>query len=151
MTLDEARQELECRFTIFPDIGNYALAATGEPYVEVVSGGATCEGDRLPCICSSPDIAIRMWLVAALEYTKSRYGTLYWRKVPELNSVTFLSEDYQELSSDLRECWGKHTFWFVYSRFLISEQPRTGPAVIDHLHRPSVQEIGYAPIRAVPK
>jgi hypothetical protein len=131
MTLDEARRELECRFAVHPEIGNNALSATGEEFIVILSGGMKEEGDPLPIICSSPEIAIRMWLDAVLKYAESKHGTLYWRIPPELESVTYVSENYSQLPEDTRDAWAKHTYWVVYSRFLISDKPQVRPAIVE--------------------
>ena len=119
MTLDEARAELESRF-IVADVGNNYWAATGEPYVVIVSGGIKEEGCPVVCLCSSEAHAIRLWRDAVNEYAKEKSGVLYWRTPPQLER--------RKIARDF--------FYVVYSRLLISDKPQIQPQVLPPLPPP---------------
>jgi hypothetical protein len=166
MTLDEARAQFEALFILGPQ-GNNALAPTGEPYVEVVSGGVKAEGARTPLLCTSPELAVSHWFKGAIDYAMDqsmdyyldhpdsvfdadrykRHGfTLYWRVVPELESYDIIGADCLELSKEMRAAMTQ-TIYKVYSRFLVSNKPRIQPATLPR--RVSVQDVGYLRVGAV--
>ena len=111
--LEEASAELESRF-IVALVGNNYQAATGEPYVVIVSGGVKEEGCPVVCWCSSEDHAIRLWRDAINEYAKEKSGVLYWRTPPQL--------DRRKIARDY--------FYVVYSRLLISDKPQIQPQLL---------------------
>jgi hypothetical protein len=119
--LDEACKVLEASFPVYPVVGDNALSATGEEYVEVLSGKVVW--DRSPeemtlfpedgyhnPTYATPEEAISKWKDAAIStYAYNKKGTLYWRRFPEIDL------------GDKETTWeGK---WKVYSRFLISDEP----------------------------
>ncbi len=106
MTLDEARKKIEENWTPHPQLGDNARAATGEPYVTIVSGAIKKEGDIAP-FYATQDEAIAQWFATVLHYGSNRSGTLYWRCYPELER------------DDKTLC--------VYSRLLISDKPQVQP------------------------
>lgn len=87
------------------------LSATGEPYVTIASGGIVEEGEVLPALCSSPELACRLWLKAFEDYAKDKRGKLYWRVEPVLDTVIAGSG----IAADTR--------YVVYARLLISDRP----------------------------
>jgi hypothetical protein len=130
MTLDEARAELEAWGATCAEIGNYSQAATGEEYVVIVSGGMKDEGERCPCFCRSEADAVRLWRDAINAYANGKSGTLYWRAAPEMHSTVMRVDNYDELSPDIQQWFGKETFWVVYSRLLISDKPQIQPQAL---------------------
>lgn len=133
MTLDEARTKVESWFTVWPEQGNYHQAATGEPYVVVVSGGLADEAERIPVLCATPEIAIRLWFQAMFDHTIGRIGqTMYWRTAPELDESYFLAVEPDGSSSLDREMRAMLTrkYYTVYSRLLVSDKPRIQPAAL---------------------
>jgi hypothetical protein len=166
MTLDEARAQFESLFLLGPQ-GNYFYAATGEPYVEFVTGGVKAEGERTPLLCASPELAVWHWFKGATDYAMDqcmdyyldhpdsvfdadrykRHGfTLYWRVVPELESYDIIGADCVELSKEMRAAMTQ-TIYKVYSRFLVSNKPQIQPATLPR--RVSVQDAGYMRVGAV--
>lgn len=135
MTLDEARKEFESGFTVWPEVGNYSIAPTGEPYVEICSGGYKPEGHPCLAVGTSEQSAVYLWLIAAEQYAKGKSGTLYWRSLPEVDSYTYYSEgifasDAIGRTDKERNDFYRHVFWRAYSRFLISDKPVIRPAVL---------------------
>jgi hypothetical protein len=123
--LAAARGKFEGYFDLGP-IGHTWIAPTGEPYVVICSGGMKEEGQHTPALCSSAELAVKLWFEAAMEYARSiavlgRY-TLYWRIVPELNNYSILPATSAEWSKEQRDAMIS-TVWMVYSRLLISAQP----------------------------
>lgn len=90
-------------------------APTGEPYLELCSGGFKSEGDCAPCLCLNKAVAVSTWRAALLEYEAKLPGVLYWRIKPELESVKIRTD--RSGTGDDEETW-----WFVYSRLLISNK-----------------------------
>lgn len=92
-------------------------AQTGEAYREVMSGGMADEGQRSPCFCTTPEVAVDLWEVAAKRYASGCGGScLYWRIKPEIDvyplyerSVLALVPEYEVIP-----------VWRVYSRLLVS-------------------------------
>lgn len=103
MTLDEAREAFELNREVHPMVGNYAFCATGEPYIQVLSGGTMEECGAGAEVFSAEDAAISAWLEAAFDYAKDKLGTVYWRVPPVLETYG-----------------GKYV---VYSRLVISDKP----------------------------
>lgn len=133
MRLDEARAEVEACFEVWPDLGNYHQAPTGEPYIQIVSGGSVEEAERLPVLCATPEIAVRLWLRAMVDYAGGRRGqTLYWRFHPELNDIDCLAVGPDGSSNLDREMRAMMTrkYYTVYSRLLVSDKPRIQPAAL---------------------
>ncbi len=123
--LDQARREIEGRFVVGP-LGNWAESCTGEPYTEVLSGGQKADGDVTPCLCASPQIAIRLWKDAVEHYARARAGTLYWRIEPEIDSIRYcLDVDENGKFVGHRDFLSVHVRegWRIYSRLLISDKP----------------------------
>jgi hypothetical protein len=137
MTLDETVAEFEKGFTLGPE-GNYRFAATGEEYVVVCTGGVKPEGECSPVFCGSPELAVVLWLQAAVAYAKLRMVTavsgftLYWRIRPELDGAYFLAVDENgrtKLRLSDRKFYTRKLYR-VYSRFLVSDWPQIRPAMI---------------------
>jgi len=149
MTLDEARASIEDGFKIGP-IGNYWQAPTGEPYVEVLSGGAKTEGANCPCLCASPELAIKFWLEAMREYAPpADRKTLYWRVPPEMSEHAILPVNPDGSFTGGKEMRAMMTrkVYYVYSRVLVSDKPQIQPATLPR--RVSVQDAGYLRVGAV--
>ena len=110
--LIKAKKELEFSFNIGP-IGNSSVSPTGEPYVEICSGGIRKEYEEIPAWFSFPKLAVEFWKRAVTEYTdgvvESENKTIYWRVFPELCEWPVISV---------------RTLYSVYSRLLISSKPR---------------------------
>lgn len=137
MTLEEARADIERRFTVHPTIGDQSVSPTGEPYVVVTTGGPRDEGDTSRCMATSEAAAIDLWHEAMVAYVSGKGGTLYWRTVPVVDFF-----EYRPVSDEDFSVIGSRKLWLVYSRFLISEKPQR--------RRISIQERGYRTIPAVP-
>lgn len=122
--LDEAIAHVESRFTIGPD-GVTSRAPTGELYVEVCTGGTKDEGERRPCWCLTPELAVEFWSAAVWKYA-GLHGpdqdrkTLYWRIRPELESL-IVPSGHPAIVPDMK-------LWSVYSRLLISNKPAISSA-----------------------
>jgi hypothetical protein len=133
VTLDEARRQFESRFEVWHEIGDHSLSPTGEPYVEVCSGGVKGDAERIAAVGTSEAAAIKLWLQAANEYADGKTGTLYWRVVPEIDSINVTLEGYDSdhgLTDELRDAYYKRKNWIAYSRFLISDKPRIRSAIL---------------------
>ena len=135
MTLDEAVKVLETIRPVWPEVGNCPFAPTGDEYVTIMSGGVKAEGENAPCLCSSPELATKLWLAAVLEYASNhQHGTLYWRIRPESDGAYFAACDntgdviFQTVKDRLAFTNKRYV---VYSRLLISDKPRIRPAVVD--------------------
>jgi hypothetical protein len=132
MTLDDARASFEDGFRLGPR-GNYSHAPTGEPYVTVCAGAIKAEGELSPCMCSSPELAIKLWLQTAREYAPpSDRKTLYWRELPVLDEGYMLRvapDGSSELDASLRRA-STIKVYAVYSRFLVSDKPQIQPAML---------------------
>ena len=133
MTLDEALAEIEAMVTVCPERGNQALAPTGEPYIELLSGTTKEQGDRFPAWCASPEIAIALWLRSIRDYVKAapEGSTLYWRVFPELGGRPLFNIDGITINQDgSLACSPEgrraltHEYFAVYSRLLVSNKPR---------------------------
>jgi hypothetical protein len=128
--LNGARDLVELGFTLGPQ-GNYYQAPTGEPYVTVVSGGVKLEGECFPCLCSTPELAVKLWLEAMGEYAAPDKGkTLYWRAPPEIDEIYMMPVGGDGSSShdpDTRRALTRKAY-VVYSRVLVSGKPRIQPA-----------------------
>lgn len=118
-------------------MNNASLAPNGEPYVTVVSGGIKSEGECAPCLCFSPEAAIRLWWDAARDYAFGQRAKahaiaegaeayppgesampLYWRILPEIGEHVI----YQRSPVD-PEQMDPVTVYIVYSRFLVPSTP----------------------------
>ena len=164
MTLDEARLQIETWFKLGPQ-GNYAQAPTGESYVEVLSGGVKDEGEHIPLLCSSPELAVELWRKAMFAYAgpPDKGKTLYWRIPPEMNGQWIMRIDASlevARSKEMRRMLSRRMY-VVYSRVLVSDKPRIQPAVKSSRkpkrpHDPvtgerlSVQDYGYKRSSVVP-
>jgi len=125
MTLDELRADIERRVPVHPECGDYAQAATGEPYVEVVIGGERKDGGGMPAYATSEQHAIRLLHEALLNYIGAHSGTLYWRIFPEVASYEWRRFD--DWAFDLM---GSRTFWAGYARLLVSDKPQIQPQTL---------------------
>ena len=116
MTLAEALRDITQRITCvdWDEDENRAQwkAPTGEPYLELCSGGFKEEAKFAPCLCLDKEVAVSTWRAALLEYEAKRPGILYWREKPELCPVDIAINDGNE----------NLTWWHVYSRLLISDK-----------------------------
>ena len=115
MTLDEALRDITKRITCVEwdadENRDAHIAPTGEPYIELCSGGVKNEGDdRAPCLCARKEIAVSSWRLALLDYEAKKPGILYWRVMPEMDEVVISGR------KDVPDT----TYYFVYSRLLIS-------------------------------
>lgn len=120
------RAEVEAMFTPHPLIGNHGLSATGEEYLEIVSGF------KQIARCGSLEDAIWIWRWRLKHYIESLPSNtmlhissptiLYWRKLPEIGR-----EKSQNgiITKD---------FWGIYSRLLISNKPATQSQVVERPH-----------------
>lgn len=120
--LDAAVAAFEADWDVHQEVGNFRLAPTGEPYVELTCGGEKLEIERSAIVCASSDSAIDYWGRAIRAYAAERSGRLYWRVRPqieplEVKAVKFLAD--------------RFTLWQVYCRLLISDKPQVQPAQID--------------------
>lgn len=156
MTLDEARRAFESRFTVWPEIGNYALAPTGEPYVAVCSGGIKPEAELTPAVGLTEESALKLLIAAWNEYADGKSGTLYWRILPEIGSLAYFGEgvfaaDAVGRTDQERKDFYRHVFWKAYSRLLISNKPVIQQARIEPnlARRQSIQEFGYLKVGAI--
>ena len=140
--LDEVTKRFEGGFNVYPVDGNHALSATGEPYIEVVSGVVdVAEGAHQPLWPSAAEA------IAAFEQTLAYFngvmGVLYWRMRPEIDVC--------------REglAWADHScigMWKIYSRFLISAKPVIYKATISDQEWATVGRMsGLIPSSAVLK
>lgn len=121
MTLDQALREIAQRITCVewdndPDREAWK-APTGELYLQLCSGGFKNEGEWAPCLCASKEAAVSTWRAALLEYEAKKPGILYWRVKPELESVVISFP-----SSEAPIGGAEQTWWFVYSRLIISNK-----------------------------
>lgn len=103
---------------VHPQTGKERDCPTGERYVTVCSGGVKLEGDPVPALCATEELAIKLFKDALREYVQSRLsekpnGTLYWRKPPEVSTVHLKAENlsYKEQG---------YVVYFVYCRVVIS-------------------------------
>lgn len=103
MKLDDAVADIERRFELGPD-GDCSLAANGEPFVTVVSGGRKQQGGRFPAWYNDEDGAAAAWHASVLAYAEGRGTKLYWRHRPEFE----------------RHKTKIHPLFTVYSRLLVS-------------------------------
>jgi hypothetical protein len=159
MTLDEARRAFEAQFTVWPEIGDKAIAPTGERYVEVCSGGYKREGERTLALAASEEVAIELLVHAWGQYAKDKRGTLYWRILPEIDSQVYWRDGFLDYNPERatpkqldqeREILFRNVFWKAYSRLLISDKPVIQSAQLESKpRRKSIQEVGYLKVAAV--
>lgn len=72
---------------VHSELGERGTCPTGEPYVVICCGGIKEEGQRVPVICSTEELAIKYFKQSLKEYVESKpTGTLYWRWLPELHT-----------------------------------------------------------------
>lgn len=137
MTLDEALSLVDHHFGC-SDGPAGPLDANGKPYVILTSGGLTNEGDGLPAIYRTPDLAAQAWhrsfcLYAAeqagllkLEYGAAAVmiahdefgaGKVSWRIRPEMNEHIVHVPDIA--SDDLKLV--PQVWYAVYSRFTLTK------------------------------
>jgi hypothetical protein len=119
------RAEVEAMFPVYPLIGNHSLSATGEEYIEIVSGYKTIAR------CGSLEDAIQIWRWRLRHYIESMPSNalhissptvLYWRMLPEIGKE---KSQHGILTRD---------FWGIYSRLLISNKPATKSQVVERPH-----------------
>jgi hypothetical protein len=136
MTLDEAVKAIEDRFVCLDGPAD-TFAPTGEQYLAVCSGGLKHEGGSVPALCTTPEIAIALWLrevktlgeriaeeesvttIASAENPLGQRQThlrLYWRIRPELGDDLIRINPDTEFARDER-------VYLVYSRLLITAKP----------------------------
>jgi len=126
----ELRAEVEAMFRPHPQVGNHAHAATGEEYVEIVSGW------KHLARCGSLEDAIMIWRwrlghyingLPSNAYHISSPTVLYWRCTPEIGR-----EKVQDgvLTKDV---------WGIYSRLLISNAPELCLQVVQDPQNPRLQ------------
>lgn len=93
--------------SVHPEVGNYYLAPTGEPYIELCNGYIRPEG--APAFrCGTAEEAIAAWRNGVLAYVSQRGGALYWRCRPVLDRYD--------------------NGYVVYSRLLVSHKRPVQPA-----------------------
>lgn len=137
MRLEEAVARLEALLPCVEGIP-VATSPTGEPYVTLSIGGRIYEGER-HIFTSSPEHAVQCWYENVLKYWDERKAewalrtscnanpkepqwTLYWRILPQLDSV----EASIYLDGFVSE---RHSIYKVYSRLLISDRPVIWPTL----------------------
>lgn len=88
---------------------------TGDEYVELVCGGVKPECEQSALLCGTRERAVEEWWKALAGYEAGRFGKVYWRIRPELDSwdAPYLW--------DGKPLEGPHlTWWGVYSRLFIA-------------------------------
>ena len=121
--LNQARKEIESLFVVYPGIGEYSKAPTGEPYIGIMSGGYKKENEHSPCVAWTEKHAIRLWKEAVIQYAAGKSGVLYWRAEPELDGIEMFWEGWNAQTDKIEKYGCSHMMWRVYSRLLISDQP----------------------------
>ena len=107
MNLREAQEKFERLFRQVIRGGTTSRAPNGAPYVAICGGGVKEEGDPFPVKFASEELAAEWWLCAALDFTRTKFHTLFWRQEPVIDF-----EDADTLPI------GRIPYCVVYSRFV---------------------------------
>jgi len=143
--LDQAVEEFERGRDIYPDVGDYSLCPTGEPYLVFTCGGVKQDGERSKVFCTTAESAIQYWIAEFEKYAANHSGRLYWRCRPEIEVARCRPEI--EVARYIPTGLPHPTpvgltveFWQVYGRACISSKPAIQPAF--HRDNPKYAAVG---------